>query len=188
MKRIFIVGVIILSLILIVGAFIYMEKKNKDYVSRPAGDNFKTMKITSESFENNGNIPAKFTCDGQKINPGLAIGGVPSAAKSLALIIDDPDANNGTFTHWTLWNIAPDTAIVAENSVPPGAVQGLTSLGKAGYVPPCPPSGIHHYRFNLYALDIEIGLSAGAKLSDLEEAMRGHVIDKAEMAGLYRRN
>ncbi len=146
------------------------------------------MKISSESFQDGGYIPPKFTADGEKINPRLLIEGVPQTAKSLALIVDDPDAPSGTFIHWTVWNISPAVAEIAENSVPAQAVQGITSDGEPGYVPPAPPNGTHRYFFKIYALDTELDLDESARISDLISAMEGHTIDKAELVGLYSRN
>jgi hypothetical protein len=145
------------------------------------------MKITSPAFENNGNLPAKYTCDGAGINPPLSFAEVPAAAQSLVLISDDPDAPSGTFVHWTVWNIDPKTTEIAENSVPAGSMQGVTSYGKEGYGAPCPPSGVHHYYFKLYALDTKLYLP-GVRADSLEKAMIGHTLDKAELIGLYTRS
>lgn len=145
------------------------------------------MKITSTSFENNTNIPAQFTCDGSDINPSLEFSEVPTESKSLALISDDPDAPMGTWVHWTVWNIDPKTKEITENSVPVGAVQGTTSFGEAKYGGPCPPSGVHHYYFKLYALDTTLNLPVSSKKEDLEKAMNGHILAKAELIGLYSR-
>lgn len=145
------------------------------------------MKITSTAFENNSNIPSKYTCDGEGINPSLLFIEVPPAAQSLVLISDDPDAPGGTFVHWTVWNINPQTTEIAENSVPFGAIQGITSYGKKGYGSPCPPSGIHRYYFKLYALDSTLDLPVTADANQLETAIQGHVINSAELIGLYSR-
>ncbi|MCX6742901.1 MAG: YbhB/YbcL family Raf kinase inhibitor-like protein [Candidatus Parcubacteria bacterium] len=146
------------------------------------------MKFTSSTFTNNSNLPSQFTCDGQKINPPLEISNVPAAAKSLALIVDDPDAPSGTFVHWLVWNINPQTKSIAANTIPAGAKQGTTSAGKTGYVPPCPPSGSHHYVFKLYALDTLLDLTPNAGKDNLEQAMQGHTLDYSELIGLYKRN
>ena len=145
------------------------------------------MKITSRAFKHNDSIPAKYTCDGENINPPLQISEVPLATKSLALIIDDPDAPKGTWVHWTIWNIDPKTAEILENSVPAGAMQGLTSWENNGYGGPCPPSGTHRYFFKLYALDMKLELKADTKVQDLEEAMEWHQLASAEFIGLYNR-
>jgi len=145
------------------------------------------MKIESTAFGNDEMIPVNYTCDGEDINPPLTISGVPVDAQSLVLIVDDPDAPAGTWLHWAVWNIDPAAAEIQENSVPARAVEGETDFGAPGYRGPCPPSGIHHYFFKLYALDTDLGLSASATVQDIEEAMDGHMIDSAELVGLYKR-
>ncbi|MCX6746288.1 MAG: YbhB/YbcL family Raf kinase inhibitor-like protein [Candidatus Parcubacteria bacterium] len=145
------------------------------------------MKLTSSAFTHNSNLPSQFTCDGQGINPALEISDVPAAAKSLALIFDDPDAPLGTFVHWLVWNIDPKTETIASNSIPAGAKQGTTSANKTGYFPPCPPSGDHRYVFKLFALDTLLNLTPNAGKDNLEQAMQGHILDSAELIGLYKR-
>lgn len=149
------------------------------------------MKIQSKAFEQDQAIPAKYTCDGDGVNPPLLITGLPAEAKALALIVDDPDAPIGTFVHWTLWNVpvsADGTVSIAENSVPSGAVQGVTGARKPGYIGPCPPSGTHHYFFKVYALDAVLGTPATADADTLESQMASHILDKAGLIGLYSRN
>jgi Raf kinase inhibitor-like YbhB/YbcL family protein len=145
------------------------------------------MKIESPAFENNQPIPSKYTCDGEDINPPLKISDVPENAKSLVLIVDDPDAPLGTFTHWIVWNIDPKTSFVEENSVPAGAIVGVNDFGKNSYGGPCPPSGTHHYHFKLYALDTTLNLDKNSKKKDLEKAMENHILEKAEIIGIYKR-
>ena len=144
------------------------------------------MKITSSAFQQGGNIPSKFTCDGANTNPPLQISDVPPEAKSLVLIVDDPDAPNGLFTHWAVWNISPQTSTIAEGSTPKG-VQGTNGFGRSGYGGPCPPSGTHRYYFKVFALDRELDLPFGAKRSQLDAAMKGHVIAQGESMGRYSR-
>ena len=144
------------------------------------------MKITSSAFQEGGNIPSKFTCDGSDTSPPLQITGVPSEAKSLVLIADDPDAPSGLFTHWLVWNIPPQTNSIAEGSAPKG-VQGTNDFGKSGYKGPCPPPGTHRYSFKIFALDRELDLRAGAKRSQVDAAMKGHVIAQGELVGRYAR-
>lgn len=144
------------------------------------------MKITSPAFENNKNLPSKYTCDGEGVNPPLSFSEIPTAAQSLALIVDDPDAPSGTFVHWTVWNIDPKSTGIAENSIPAGAIQGITSYGESKYGFPCPPSGTHRYFFKLYALDTKLYLPS-VKADSLEKAMVGHTLDQAEIIGLYSR-
>lgn len=145
------------------------------------------MKLTSNVFTNNQPIPAKYTCEGINLNPPLTITGVPENTKSLALIMDDPDAPMGTWAHWTVWNIDPKTSEIAENSVPINSVQGTTSFGKPGYGGPCPPSGTHRYFFKLYALDTILTIPSSSKKEELEKTFAGHVLDKTELIGLYSR-
>src|SRR5258708_1359135 len=121
-----------------------------------------SISITSSSFQAGGDIPAKFTCDGTNVSPALQIGGVPNEAKSLVLIVDDPDAPRGLFTHWIIWNIDPKTTRVAENSAPAAGVQGTNDFGKRNYGGPCPPSGTHRYFFKIFALDTKRELKAHA--------------------------
>ncbi len=148
---------------------------------------FHNMKIESSAFEHNQTIPKKYTCDGENTNPSLAFSNIPSGTKTLALIMDDPDAPVGLWVHWTLWNISPQTKEIKEDSVPNGAVEGMTNFGKPGYGGPCPPDGEHRYFFKLYALDTELNLPTDADKGALEEAMMGHVLEKAELIGLYSR-
>jgi len=146
------------------------------------------MKIESDIFLNNEKIPVQYTCDGESKPIPLKISDVSVEAKSLALIVDDPDAPNGDFVHWLVWNIDPKTLIIGNEEILDGAVEGLTSLNKKGWVAPCPPSGVHHYNFKLYALDIILSLSESSTKADLINAMNGHIIDSATLTGLYGRN
>ena len=145
------------------------------------------MKITSTALTEGGAIPRKYTCDGPNLNPPLAIEGAPAQAKSLALIVDDPDAPRGTWNHWLVWNIDPKTTELKENSVPPGAVQGTTDFGSAKYGGPCPPSGTHRYFFRVYAVDTTLNLTARAKRADLDKALAGHVLAEGTLMGKYAR-
>ena len=146
------------------------------------------MLLTSPSFRSGELIPDKFTCSGGDINPTLEISNVPSEAKSLALIVDDPDAPGGTFTHWTVWNIAPGTVLIKEESRPPKSVEGTTSFGRVGYGGPCPPPGkAHRYHFALYALDSTLALPEGASKAQFKDEIKKHLIVSAELFGLYER-
>jgi Raf kinase inhibitor-like YbhB/YbcL family protein len=144
------------------------------------------MKITSSAFQEGGNIPSKFTCDGGDTSPPLQITDVPSGAKNLVLIVDDPDAPNGLFTHWVVWNISPQTNTIAEGTAPKG-VYGTNDFGKSGYGGPCPPSGTHRYYYKIFALDRELDLPAGTKRSQLDSEMKGHVVAQGELMGRYSR-
>lgn len=145
------------------------------------------MKISSNAFQNNQAIPSKYTCDGENVNPPLQIAEVPAGAKSLALVVDDPDAPVGDWVHWLVWNIEPTTTQIAENSVPAGAVQGKTDFGENQYGGPCPPSGTHRYHFKVYALDTRLDLPAETRKSGLEAVMRGHILDQGMLVGNYSR-
>ena len=145
------------------------------------------MKIESPAFSNNDLIPRKYTCDGEDISPPLRITDVPSGAKSLVIIVDDPDAPRGDWVHWTLWNVSPDMREVSEKSLPQGAQEGLTDFGQEGYGGPCPHAGTHRYQFKLYALDTRLDLSGEATKKDIEEAMKDHILGEALLIGLYAR-
>ncbi len=149
--------------------------------------NMSTLTISSPAFKHNEHIPTKFTCDGADVSPQLLIGNVPAGTKSLALIIDDPDAPRGTWVHWVVWNISPDTKEIREGAVPSGALQGMNDFRQLDYGGPCPPSGTHRYFFKLYALDTLLGLGGGASKANLERAMAGHTLARAELIGRYSR-
>lgn len=149
--------------------------------------NVPTMKISTTAFSERRAIPERFTADGTNVNPPLVIGGVPKEAKSLVLIVDDPDAPMGTWTHWLVWNIKPDTTVIAEDSVPRGAVVGNNDAGTAKYVGPSPPSGTHRYYFRLYALDIKLDLPAASSRTELDDAIHAHILARAELLGRYGR-
>jgi Raf kinase inhibitor-like YbhB/YbcL family protein len=145
------------------------------------------LKITCPAFSMNGSIPSRYTCDGKDVNPPLLIGNLPSGTQSLALIVDDPDAPGGTWVHWVVWNMGPDTREIAENTLPPDALQGMNDFQRRAYGGPCPPSGTHRYFFKLYALDAKLKLGTGAIKAALEASMQGHVLAKAELVGRYSR-
>ena len=145
----------------------------------------KELTVKSPSFQHISPIPKKYSCDGEGINPPITIEGIPKEAKTLALVIDDPDAPGGTFDHWVVWNISPFTTKISEHSVP--GIEGLNSARKQGYTGPCPPSGSHRYFFKVYALDTELNLGVKTTKRDLEKAMQGHIVAKGELIGLYHR-
>jgi len=145
------------------------------------------MEIESAAFKDSKLIPQRYTCDGGNINPPLLISDVPENAKSLVLIVDDPDAPAGTWVHWTVWNIDPKVAEIHENSVPEGAVEGITDSGGSGYTGPCPPSGTHRYFFKLFALDTTLDLSSSVRAGDIEKEMEASILAEAQLVGLYRR-
>ena len=145
------------------------------------------MKIESNSFIANAFMPAKFSCEGREVNPELMISDIPKEAKFLALIMDDPDAPNETFIHWIVWNIKTEGSkkTIPENSVP--GTQGKNSAGKTGYIGPCPPTGTHRYYFKVFALKEKLLLRNGTARKELEEALQGKTIAKAQLMGKYTR-
>jgi len=145
-----------------------------------------SMKLTSASFGNSLAIPPEHTCDGKDLSPELTISDVPSNAKSLVLIMDDPDAPVGIWDHWVVFNMPPSTKQISKGTEPNG-VAGKNSWGRTGYGGPCPPSGTHRYFFKLYALDNVLNLPQGAAKKEIEKAMQGHIIEKAELVGTYKR-
>ncbi len=142
------------------------------------------MQLTSPSFEDNQPVPAKHTSKGAGVNPQLMIDGVPAGAQSLTLIMHDPDAPSGDFTHWVVWNISATATLLPEGRLPEGTLQGASDFGTVGYGPPAPPSGTHRYIFELYALNTQIPLQTGASRAALEAAMDGHVMATTQLTGL----
>ena len=152
--------------------------------------------IQSKSFRHNEMIPARYTCDGQDISPPLQWSGIPTEAKSLVLIVDDPDAPDPdapkmTWVHWVLYNIPVDTPGLEENissaSLPEGAKEGINDWDRKGYGGPCPPIGRHRYFFKIYALDTVLADLQQPTKKQLEEAIEGHILTKAELVGMYQR-
>ncbi|HUX35879.1 MAG TPA: YbhB/YbcL family Raf kinase inhibitor-like protein [Candidatus Paceibacterota bacterium] len=185
MKRAYFIYAIIFILATVAVAFI-LPKKGLSLIKQSS------MDITSSEFKNNGPIPSKFTCQGENINPELEIGGVPANAKSLALIMDDPDIPDyvkqargiDVFDHWVVFNISPQTSLIEEGKEPDGTA-GINDGGKTGYAGPCPPDKEHRYFFKLYALDSNLDLPVGSNKADVEKAMSGHIIAQAELIGTY---
>jgi Raf kinase inhibitor-like YbhB/YbcL family protein len=184
-------AILLIIIILSLGAYYFLRPKIKKYDSGtpPITTNSNNMKIESSAFQNNTTIPAKYSCDGQEgVNPPLNFSEIPRDTKSLALIVTDPDAQvTGGFVHWIVFNIDPATKEITENSTPQNAIEGTNSASQTKFVCPCPPSGTHRYFFHLYALDDMLSLDPSAKKSDVEKAMEGHVIERAELVGLYKR-
>jgi Raf kinase inhibitor-like YbhB/YbcL family protein len=143
------------------------------------------MELSSPAFKQNAPIPGKYTCDGTNVNPPLEIKNVPAGAKSLALIVDDPDAPGGVWLHWLVYDIPVTTARIGENSIP--GFQGTNDFHKKNYGGPCPPSGTHRYFFRLFALGTALNLREGTGRKDVEKAMEGHVLEKTELMGTYKR-
>ncbi len=160
------------------------EKKEKDVNMQ--------FKITSQAFEDGGIIPKKYTCDAEDISPPLKWESVPEGTESLAIVCDDPDAPMGTWVHWVLFNITPDTKELPEKvstteTIDNGAKQGTNDFGNIGYGGPCPPGGTHRYFFKLYALDTMLNIEAGIKKADLLKAIEGHLIFETQLMGKYKR-
>jgi len=145
---------------------------------------YKPLQVTSPAFGANQIIPAQYTCEGKDINPPLDIAGIPEKARSLVLIVDDPDAPGKTWVHWMVWNI-PITHHIKENSVP--GEQGVNDFKRTAWGGPCPPSGTHRYFFKLYALDTLLQLSSTTTKKELEQAMGEHILAFGELVGNYKR-
>jgi Raf kinase inhibitor-like YbhB/YbcL family protein len=147
---------------------------------------FGNMKLFSSAFEDNGTIPSEYTCDGIDVSPPLSFSNIPENTKSLALIMDDPDAPMGTWVHWLVWNISANKTDFSkgENIT---YQQGKNDFGDFDYGGPCPPSGTHRYFFKLYALDTMLKLNKGSTKKQLESAMSGHILEEAQLIGIYER-
>ena len=142
-----------------------------------------TITVKSPAFDHNGNIPVKYSCNGENINPEIIIKDIPSGVKSLALVVTDPDAPGG-FVHWVMWNI-PVTEKIAENSAP--GIQGKNGRDENKYHGPCPPNGTHHYHFYVYALDKKLDLPESSTKSALLNAIEGHILGSGEIIGLFKK-
>lgn len=150
------------------------------------------MTMTSSAFAAGAKIPAKYTCDGESLSPPLQWDASPSGTQSLALIVDDPDAPSGTFVHWVIYGLPPALRALPEgvsmDELPAtGGLNGKNGAGSLGYTGPCPPGGVHHYFFRLYALDVKLDSSAGWTKDQLVQAINGHVLGQAELMGTYSR-
>ena len=140
--------------------------------------------VSSPAFENEGDIPAKYTCEGEDINPELTVDNIPENTKTLAIIAEDPDAPKGTFDHWLVWNVPPES-IIEENRIP--GISGTNGAGKTGYYGPCPPSGTHRYYFHVFALDSSLDLQGGIDKKTLQNAMDSHIVAKGTLMGRYKK-
>jgi Raf kinase inhibitor-like YbhB/YbcL family protein len=143
------------------------------------------FQLTSSAFAEGGPIPVKYSCKGENVSPPLIVRDVPAEAISLALIMHDPDAPVGDFLHWTIWNLKTDLPFLSENEVPDGSLQGVNGAGQIGYAGPCPPSGTHHYIFDLYALDALLNLPNGANRQAVEAAVTEHQLAKATLMATF---
>ena len=174
----------------------YTSEESAAYAETRKGVIAMTLEITSPAFSHNEEIPSKYTCDGEDISPALEWSGLPEGTKSIALIVDDPDAPDPaapkmTWVHWVLYNIPPSATglpeAVKSQDLPEGTKEGLNDWKRTGYGGPCPPIGRHRYFHKLYALDIVLtGLGKPTK-EKLEKAMEGHIISKTELIGLYQK-
>jgi len=146
-----------------------------------------SLQLISRVFRDGAPIPSQYSCGGQNVNPPLNIAGVPDKAKSLSLIIHDPDAA-GDFVHWLVWDMPSSTESIGVNKLPIGAIQGKNGTGESNYMGPCPPSGsgVHHYKFELYALDVaSLGLDQNADRQALQKSMDGHVVASQTLTGTF---
>ena len=151
-----------------------------------------TFAITSTAFAQEGSIPVDYACTGKNISPPLAWTEPPAGTKSLALIVDDPDAGSNPWVHWVIFNIPASArglkeGLPADAQLADGSIQGRTSAGRSGYHGPCPPSGTHHYHFKLYALDAMLELSSDANKEDMLAAMESHILADAELVGTFKK-
>lgn len=194
---------VIVLLLLVVAGSIYFFVSHKSVTQnsstpQQSGATIKpikkgSMKIISTAFSDHQPIPQQFTCDGNGVNPKVTFENIPAGAKSLVLLMDDPDVPknlkpDGVFDHWIVYNMDPSVREIPENSKPPGT-EGLNSTGKPGYTPPCPPDREHRYFFKLYALDSNLQFDDPSKVTKamVLEKMQGHVIEEAELVGVYNR-
>ena len=151
------------------------------------------LAVSSSAFQEGSKIPARYTCEGQDVSPVLTWDEPPAEAQSFALIMDDPDAPVGVFTHWVLFNLPLDSrglpeAVPIQPQLPEGSLQGKNDFGRIGYGGPCPPPGRpHRYQFTLYALDQTLDLKAGASKKQVIDAMQGHILAQGRLTGTYQR-
>jgi Raf kinase inhibitor-like YbhB/YbcL family protein len=174
----------------LIGAGLYIYYVNSPYstgIERTPLGKLESMKLTTNAFENNQRIDPKFTCDAQNISPAINFFTIPVEARSLALIVEDPDSPSGNFTHWILFNINPLINGFEENKTPDGSIEGKNDFGDFGYGGPCPNSGIHKYVFKLYALDKKLNLERGTTKQEVLEAIKGHIVEESQITGLYER-
>jgi Raf kinase inhibitor-like YbhB/YbcL family protein len=178
--------------IMVLGAVVMLSSCQGKNQPQTSANEERKMEITlkSPAFTQGEPIPEEYTCDGRNISPPLQWSDVPEGAKSLAMIVDDPDAPRGLFTHWIIYNIPPDLPEFTENvekdkTLPNGARQGVNDAGKIGYTGPCPPSGTHRYFFKVYALDSDLHLEPGLTKAQLLKAMEDHTLAEGQLMGTY---
>ncbi|HEX7363584.1 MAG TPA: YbhB/YbcL family Raf kinase inhibitor-like protein [Dehalococcoidia bacterium] len=185
-------GLIFVCLLLVLLTLAGCAQQTPPEETTPAGTGETTLALTSSAFTDGANIPEVYTCKGENKSPELSWAGLPAGTASLALIMDDPDATVGTFTHWVVFNLPKDSAglpegIIKDTVLAGGTLQGNSGARRIGYVGPCPPKGgPHHYTFTLYALDITLSLEAGATKDQVLQAAEGHILGQAQLVGLYQ--
>ena len=182
----------VILILMIFASVTTCHAKNNEKKGKRSGK--MTMTLKCDDISNGERIPDKFTCEGADVSPKLTWEGIPESARELVLIMDDPDAPMGTWTHWIVYGISPERKTLPENVEKSAEVkslgirQGITSFRKPGYGGPCPPPGpTHHYYFKLYALKTSSGLSAGASLKDVEKVIKVKTISKTQLMGTYSR-
>ncbi|MEU2717626.1 YbhB/YbcL family Raf kinase inhibitor-like protein [Streptomyces sp. NPDC007205] len=155
----------------------------------PSLDAPRKLTVTSAAYTDDGTVPGRYTCDGADVSPALAFTAVPTDTAALALLLRDPDAPRGPFTHWLVWDIGPHTRQLSAGERPPGATEGRNDFGKTGYGGPCPPRGDHphHYVLTVYALDHRLSLPPDASAADLLRALSGHTLATGTLTGRYSR-
>jgi hypothetical protein len=186
MKRSVLAGLVVSLAVLAIALVMSQGSSPSPSVAlSPAIEQEVSMRISSPAFEDEGDIPAQYTCDGDDISPALLLEDVPDDTVSLVLVMDDPDAPSGTWDHWVVYDIAPLTEIPED--VQELGTAGANSWGDKGYGGPCPPSGTHRYFFRAFALDIRLGWEEGVDKTSVLEAIHGHVLTEATLLGFYSR-
>ena len=179
------------SFVFFLGVAIAMEacRDSPAAPTPPKGVTPASITVSSTTFASGAPIPVDFTCDGKDKSPQLTWSAMPATAKTIAIVVDDPDAPSGTFTHWIAWNLAPDTHALAEGAGAETAsgTSGMNDFGRAGWSGPCPPKGkLHHYHFKVFGLDTSLTLGADAKRGALDTAMSGHMVAQGDLVGTFQ--
>lgn len=195
MRKLFVFSATLLLVVVGIAALArYIYRKDAGGAIGYQSNNHTMLTLTSPAFKEGETIPTRFTCEGDNSNPELRIEAAPQGAASLALLMDDPDIPQSVkesrgievFDHWVVFNIPPETTVLAQGQKPPG-VEGRNSAGNGGYRGPCPPDGEHRYFFKLYALDTMLDLNESATKADVEKAMEGHIIEETRLMGVYKK-
>jgi Raf kinase inhibitor-like YbhB/YbcL family protein len=178
-----------LRLAIALGIVVGCQSKTGSTPSPPKGVTPSAITVTSSAFANNTKIPVDYSCDGTDRSPEVSWTAMPDSAKSVVLVVDDPDASKGTFTHWIVWNMSPTSRMLGNggNGGLQGGLTGTNDFGHVGYGGPCPPKGSeHHYHFRVYALDATVALKQDSKRADLDQAMSAHVVAQGELVGTFQ--